>query len=207
MIAGSSQSQFALLGLLSLGPMSGYDLRQLIGWSVGYFWNEGYGQIYPTLNKLAADGLLERTSERKAGRPERHVYSLTEAGRERLRGWLRDAPRPEVPRNELLLKLFFGGLQPAAISREHILEHRRRHTELLRGFVEIRRRLDAGSGNEKQKPFWLITLSHGEHMSRASLAWCDETLNLLDAIEDRESSQADPRAATIAAAFGGAGSS
>ena len=50
----------ALLGLLSLGPMSGYDIRQLIPRSIGYFWNESYGQIYPGLKRLAAAGLVEK---------------------------------------------------------------------------------------------------------------------------------------------------
>ena len=35
----------ALLGLLSIAPMSGYDIRQLIPWSIGQFWSESYGQI------------------------------------------------------------------------------------------------------------------------------------------------------------------
>src|SRR6267378_1332508 len=39
----------ALLGLLSLGSMSGYDIRQLISQSIGHFWSESYGQIYPGL--------------------------------------------------------------------------------------------------------------------------------------------------------------
>ena len=47
----------ALLGLLSLRPMSGYDIRQVISESIGYFWSESYGQIYPGLE--AADRLRD----------------------------------------------------------------------------------------------------------------------------------------------------
>ena len=61
----------ALLGLLSLGPMSGYDIRQLIPQSIGHFWSESYGQIYPGLKRLAAAGLVEKKTERKKGSPDR----------------------------------------------------------------------------------------------------------------------------------------
>ncbi len=160
--------------------MSGYDLRQLIGWSVGHFWNEGYGQIYPTLKKLAANGWVERTTEQKTGKPDRHVYALTEAGRERLRTWLRESPQPEVPRNELLLKVFFGGLAPLEMTREHIEEHRQRHVGLLDTFAGIRRRIVAETVEHPDQPFWLMTLRYGEHVSGAVVAWCEETLRELE---------------------------
>src|SRR5277367_6833605 len=98
----------ALLGLLSIKPMSGYDVRQLIPESIGHFWRESYGQIYPALKRLAAAGLVTRRTERQKGRPDRNVYSLTAAGRKQLRDWLGTPAAQAVPRDELLLKLFFG---------------------------------------------------------------------------------------------------
>ncbi len=68
----SSSSSEVLLGLLTIEPMSGYDLGQLIRISVGHFWRESYGQIYPNLKKLASDGLVtakDRASEGQAGPP------------------------------------------------------------------------------------------------------------------------------------------
>ncbi len=181
MPARISQSQFALLGLLNLGPMSGYDLRQLIAWSVGHFWNEGYGQIYPTLKKLAAEGLVERATEQKQGKPDRHVYSLTEAGVNDCGRGCGESPQPAVPRNELLLKVFFGGLVPMEITREHIEEHRRLHAALLETFEGIRQRIAAETGNHPDQPFWRMTLRHGELVSGAIVAWCEETLAELNA--------------------------
>src|SRR5258708_31701724 len=66
----------ALLGLLSLGPMSVYDIRQLISQSIGHFWSESYGQIYPGLNRLATAVYVERKTERKKGKPDPHGDSL-----------------------------------------------------------------------------------------------------------------------------------
>ena len=88
--------------------MSGYDLGQSIRASIGFFWNESYGQIYPNLKKLAAADLVTAKTEKQKGKPDRQVYSITPRGRAHLEKWLAVEPQPEVPRNELLLKLFFG---------------------------------------------------------------------------------------------------
>jgi PadR family transcriptional regulator AphA len=175
-MAKVNQSQFALLGLLSFRAMSGYDLKQLSEWSVGHFWREGYGQIYPTLKKMAADGLVSRKTEQTTGRPDRHVYALTNAGRQELEAWLRRPPAEDVPRNEFLLKVFFGGLAPTGVSREHVEEHRSLSRESLAIYKATRKRIEKEAGKHPQKPFWLMTLSYGEHMSRAAIKWCDETL-------------------------------
>jgi len=171
-----NQSHLALLGLLSMGPKSGYDLKQLSAWSVGYFWREGYGQIYPALKAMTAAGLIRRKTERSSGRPDRHVYSLTSAGRKKLDHWLAQPVVEDVPRNELLLKLFFGGLSPASVSREHLAEHRRRREHALAEYAAVRRRIEKECGDDPQKLFWLMTLSYGECMAEAAIKWCDRCL-------------------------------
>jgi len=178
----TNQSQFALMGLLSLGEMSGYDLKQLSEWSVGHFWREGYGQIYPSLKRLAAGGLVKKRTEHNTGRPDRIVYTLTAAGRRELQAWLRVQAEPEVPRNELLLKVFFGGLADAETNMKHI----RRKLELcestLKELHATKTRIVREEGRHPQKPYWLMTLSYGEHMARARMAWCEETLRALKKI-------------------------
>jgi PadR family transcriptional regulator, regulatory protein AphA len=178
-----NQSQYALLGLLSLGPMSGYDLKQLSEWSVGHFWREGYGQIYPSLKRLSTAGLVKKKTEANAGRPDRHVYTLTAAGRKEVEAWLRVAAAPQVPRSELLLKVFFGGLVPAKVSAQQV---RKRMAECERELEDLKAtqaRIEREAGQHPQKPFWLMTLSYGEHMARAQMEWCEETLKKLEKLK------------------------
>ncbi len=182
-MARVNQSQFALLGLLSFGPMSGYDLKQLIGWSVGHFWREGYGQIYPTLQQLEKQRLVTKKTQRQKGKPDRNVYSLTLAGRERLQQWLSKPANPEIPRNELLLKLFFGQWVPAAMSRSQVEDHRQLWKQQLIEYAAVRKRLFEENEKDAGLPFWEITLSYGEHITKAQLAWSEEALKKL---KDRE---------------------
>ena len=173
----------ALLGLLSLGPMSGYDIRQLIPESIGHFWSESYGQIYPGLKRLAAAGLVAKKTQRRKGSPDRNVYSLTAEGRERLREWLKLPVAEEVPRNELLLKLFFGAHVPTEVSGEHVQDYLERHRRNLEMYGAIVKRLRGEEANDPQLPFWLMTLNMGRHHSKAMVLWCKETLTELEGIE------------------------
>ena len=103
-----SSSSKALLGLLTIEPMSGYDLGQNVRASVGHIWSESYGQIYPNLKRLAAAGLVSSKTEKHKSKPDRQIYSITPKGRAHLVEWLCTPPQPEIPRNEMLLKLLFG---------------------------------------------------------------------------------------------------
>jgi DNA-binding PadR family transcriptional regulator len=176
----------ALLGLLSLGPMSGYDIRQLIPRSIGHFWSESYGQIYPGLKRLAAAGLVAKKTERKKGSPDRHVYSLTADGREQLRRWLKLPVAEEVPRNELLLKLFFGAHVLPSVSREHVQIYLASHQKELQVYAGIAKKLRKEEAHDPQQPFWLMTLSMGQHHAAATVKWCKETLKELERIERRQ---------------------
>ena len=99
----ASSTQFALLGLLSLGPGSGYDLKRRAEASIGHFWSESYGQIYPTLKQLQAKHLVTRAVKAQSGKPDRLVYTITRAGSAALAAWLAVPPAGEPFRSALLL--------------------------------------------------------------------------------------------------------
>jgi DNA-binding PadR family transcriptional regulator len=173
----------ALLGLLSIHPMSGYDVRQLIPWSIGHFWSESYGQIYPALKQMTAAGLVAKKTERQMGRPDRNVYSLTQAGREELRKWLALPPVEAVPRHELMLKIFFGEHAAKGVNREHVAAFLAEHERALKVYAATEKRLKQEEAGDPQLPYWLMTLNFGRHRSRAFVKWSRETLGELERLE------------------------
>lgn len=177
LVKGSSR--YAILGLLSLQPLSGYDIRQLAAQSIGHFWSESYGQIYPTLGQLVKEGLATRRTERSEGKPDRHVYSVTSKGLEELQLWLKAPIRREKPRSELLLKLFFGARVPVSETMAHVERYRAEHQQLLQTYAQAERQLKKEHSGHPGFPFWLMTLSFGRHRSQAFVSWCDETLKVL----------------------------
>ncbi|WP_395805406.1 PadR family transcriptional regulator [Archangium minus] len=68
-MARENTCQFAILGMLCREPMSGYGLRQAIEQTVGHFWQESYGNLYPTLERMEAEGWPRSTGRntRQAG--------------------------------------------------------------------------------------------------------------------------------------------
>jgi DNA-binding PadR family transcriptional regulator len=171
--------------MLTLGPMSGYDLKKLIEQSVAHFWSESYGQIYPILNQLAASGLAERRSEKQRGKPDRHVYSLTAKGREELARWLARTAPPEAFRSELLLKLFLGGAGSVSGSVAQVEHYQAHQRGLLETYERIEGQLRRDMKAHPDLPYWLITLRYGQRRARAMLAWCDETLTTLKRLRAR----------------------
>ena len=159
--------------------MSGYDVKKLIERSIAHFWNESYGQIYPILNRLAAEGFAERRREKQRGKPDRHVYSLTAKGRQELERWLATPARQEPVRSELLLKIFLGSTGPVADSVTQIEHFQTRQREALATYEDIERRLRKEMADHPQLPFSLLTLHYGQHRCRAMLQWCDESRRAL----------------------------
>jgi DNA-binding PadR family transcriptional regulator len=180
----SSSSTEVLLGLLTIQPMSGYDLGQTIHESVGHFWNESYGQIYPNLKKLAAGGFLTARTERQKGKPDRQVYSITRKGRERLADWLAVPPQPEIPRNELLLKLFFGGQVSLQISMQHVERMIETESAVLRKIGQIEKEIDRNR-QYPDVPYWKMAVRFGQLELEAHLRWAQETLAQLNKLAQK----------------------
>jgi DNA-binding PadR family transcriptional regulator len=175
-----------LLGLLTVAPMSGYDLGQTIRTSVGFFWNESYGQIYPNLKNLAAEGLVTAKTERQKGKPERRIYSITKKGRERLAAWLAVEPQSEIARNELLLKLFFGAQIPVQLSIDHVERMAERESAFLRELKRIEHEEIAANQHYPDAPYWKMAARFGQIEMEAHLRWADETLAELWKIAGRQ---------------------
>lgn len=185
----STSSRFAILGLLTNCPMSGYQIRQLVQWSIGQFWSESFGQIYPALRALSASGLVMRQPEAKGAKKTkqanlrpRHVYAITDKGRRALAQWVGSPFHLQVPRNELLLKLFFGATVPVSESKAQIERFRQIQMKTLGVFAATEQRLFAEQAGNPQLPYWLITLNYGKHVHRAMLEWCDTSLSTLSSL-------------------------
>ena len=174
-----NRSQYAILGALTLKPMSGYDLKQFADGSVRHFWAESFGQIYPMLRRLEADGLVKRKPGVRANRRERIVYAITDAGREALARWVMEPARDEVGRVEVLLKLFFARNGPPGTALRLLEAFRAEHMGRLERYAAVERRLRLEHNTSPDLPYWLATLSYGRHVSESLVAWCDESLEAL----------------------------
>jgi len=185
-MATTNRSMAALLGFLSWGPMSGYDIRKLIDGSISNFWSESYGRIYPMLAKLVDEGLASCEQTRSEGGRPRNVYTITRPGRAALDEWLEDpVATPQPPRNERLLKLFFGARIRPEISAQLIEGFALELGETRARYAETRERIEAAKEARVDQRYWLMTLRYGELTVEAELAWCAEVLDELRILPSR----------------------
>jgi DNA-binding PadR family transcriptional regulator len=158
--------EYVILGTLAWRPLTGYEIKQVVDHSTRFFWAASYGQIYPELRRLAAEGLVEAESDDNGNR-RRIRYSITPAGRERLLHWLREPDAGYELRDEGLLKLFFASALPPGehadvvralrADREQVLEE-------LRGIES--REVAKGTGR--------YVLEYGLRNHQWEAEWCSE---------------------------------
>jgi DNA-binding PadR family transcriptional regulator len=160
----------AVLGALSVEPMTGYEIQRGIEASIGHFWSESYGQIYPVLKELERSALV--TSEpTPTGRGRR--FTITEAGRDALRELLLDLGDPPPPRNTLLLQLFFGRQLGPEWCRQRVADARHEAEEQIRLLDAIAETLSADDEHPDHHAYWLSTISFGRVMAEALIDWAD----------------------------------
>ena len=166
-----SRTRVAVLGALSVEPMTGYEVHHNIEATIGHFWHESYGQIYPTLKDLERGALA--TSEPSAtGRGRR--FTITPAGLAELKEMLLHLGEPPPPRNTLLLQLFFGRHLGPDWCRERIAEARREAESQLELFDTISAEVESEQGYEEHREYFLSTVKFGRAMAAALVDWADE---------------------------------
>ena len=178
-----NRSKFAILGMLDTCPMSGYDIRKYAALSIAHFWNEDYGHIYPTLKLLLEEGLAAKTESQARGKPLRHQYSITEAGRAALGLWLGEMPNRPNLRVELLLKVFLGSkAKPErlrAMLEEEVRGCESSFAELVGTEAHLAEEIAQGGERGRVARFQLMTLRYGKSYYESLGAWCRETLEEL----------------------------
>ncbi|MFF2030640.1 PadR family transcriptional regulator [Arthrobacter sp. NPDC058192] len=162
-----------ILGLLSLAPMTGYDLKKHFDATISHFWNADKAQIYRTLESLVRDGFAAVETVEQAGYPARQVHRITDAGHEALAEWLTSAPQPDAERNAFLGRVFFASQLKDADARKLLAARRDAATQYLAGLQEqLAGQRAAPVGDPRY--FRVATLRNGIRHAQAELEWLQE---------------------------------
>lgn len=188
-MAKENTTIYIILGLLSHGDMSGYDIKKRIDLSINNFWDAGYGQIYPTLKVLEKEELVTKKSDPGAKGPERIVYSMTDKGRDRLVEWLSKREDKEYVKYEILLKLFFGSLLSETDNIKRIEEFKKSKSGYLRSLQFVKQDLARVLEQDKTHYYYYLTALFGEHICKAYIDWADEAVALLRNLKDMPGEQ------------------
>ena len=183
----TNKTSYAILGMLSIAPMSGYEIKQTTRQSAANFWSESDGQLYPTLTKLTALGLVTCTTD-KASNRAKNTYHITALGLAELKTWLAQEPETHLVRSEFMLQLFFGANVAPKISLEHVQAYRYRTKMLLAQLTKTEEQLADKNQDSAHLPYWCITIQYGIQTAEAKLNWCDDTIKTLEIMQQGEKS-------------------
>lgn len=100
----------AILGILSYRPLTGYDLKKIIQDSPFMYWSGNNNQIYKALVELLDEGYVTNEVFHQESSPSKKIYTITDAGRVRLKAWV--LSRPEAPecKKTFLMQLAWADL-------------------------------------------------------------------------------------------------
>ena len=166
---------YALLGLLSQAPQSGYDLRKTFEITALGSFSGSPGAIYPALGRLEREGLVAGEIDTTNELRPRKVFRPTQAGKKTLRAWLtREFGREDVEFrfDELMLRFAFHWVLGSSAATRRFLER------LLAGIEDF---LTDLTGQYKHLPEGTplqsqLALTAGIEQYRASRRWARAAL-------------------------------
>lgn len=164
--------KYAILGLLSWKPFSGYELRKFFSESVALYWSGNSNQVYPTLVSLHKEGLVEAETRQQGNYPPSKVYHLTPAGQTVLKSWVVSDPAVPQTRNAFLTQLAWAdlldeeGLTSLLDRYEHEVQ-----MKLVMQQELIRRGGDSPARTPRETLLWDMIAEHDCALYEAELSW------------------------------------
>ncbi|MCB9455189.1 MAG: PadR family transcriptional regulator [Anaerolineaceae bacterium] len=178
--------KFAILGFLNYRPLSGYDLEQQLRVSTAHFWYAGLSQIYMTLKKLEADGLVVSEVQEQEKRPDKRIYTITADGKAEFGEWLaQPVNKVEPTKSTLLLKLFFA----RPVGRDAVLHQLRMMLQAYRGKLteytgglpaEASEMLASQPELQDDSIMWGIVQDFGIRYAEMAIAWLEDAIHTIE---------------------------
>tara|TARA_Y100001947_G_C10305677_1_gene289259 strand:- start:625 stop:1218 length:594 start_codon:yes stop_codon:yes gene_type:complete len=191
--------RYALLALLRVGPLSGYELAKQFTQSVGHVWHAPDSQIYPELRKMEADGLIEAEEQARGERGTRRMYHVTDAGDQAFLAWMASPLEYQRVRDPAHLRAAYLESASPEAAREFFLRHIEQwEGELAQWDGELRkidhvdppnpmleRRLKASPEQEHER---IVAYKHFAYeglveRAKSEIAWARRGLDLVDKLD------------------------
>ncbi|WP_432791324.1 PadR family transcriptional regulator [Brevibacterium sp. K11IcPPYGO002] len=187
----------AILALLRIEPMSGYDLAKQFSLSVGHVWHAPDSQIYPELRKMAAEGLILPEEQTRGTAGMRRVYHVTESGEASFIEWMNSPLKYQRTRDASHLKAAY--LESA--NHEARISFLRNHIEVWTGELEyiedeianidglespmLNRRLAVTADEDREMTITYKRFAYEglADRARSEIAWAQRGLKLTEHLE------------------------
>ncbi len=102
--------KYAILGLLSWKPSTGYELKKIFQDSSIMYWSGNNNQIYKALIHLQDEGFVTSETQHQESLPSKKIYTITDEGISELKEWLISSPEAPEFKKPFLVQLAWSDL-------------------------------------------------------------------------------------------------
>jgi PadR family transcriptional regulator, regulatory protein AphA len=177
--------QYAILGLLSWKPSSGYELKKVFEDSPYLYWSGNNNQIYKSLLQLQKDGLIDHKTVHQDGAPSKKIYSITERGKAELKNWVIAAEaNPEFKKPFLIQMAWADMLNKEELSELFIKYEKEIETELIHQKDKYDREKDWPNRSQRETFLWNMISVNLMSTYQSELAWIRKVRQQLARIEE-----------------------
>ncbi|WP_135555441.1 PadR family transcriptional regulator [Paenibacillus cymbidii] len=103
--------KYAILGLLSWKPLTGYEIKKLMEDSIILYWSGNNNQIYKSLVQLHEEDLVTTEVQHQQNAPSRKIYTITASGLSALKQWTLSAPEAPEYKKAFFVQLAWSHQQ------------------------------------------------------------------------------------------------
>ncbi len=179
--------EYLILGLLSLSPMTGYELQQFIKNNLALICSHSAGSVQTALSKLQKEGKVT-AQEAAAGRRVKKIFAITDAGHAAFSAWVAQPMQAEKVKNMELARLFFAGLakkeERLAAIRDYV--HQMEQTKAVLSGIQERfehmkqQPLPPGTDWVQVLRFQGYTIAYGIAAAEFEIGWYSQLIQELE---------------------------
>jgi PadR family transcriptional regulator AphA len=178
--------RLCLLGMLSHQNMTGYDLKKLADKTIAKFREAQTSQVYRELNYMEDIGWLTSIIEIQTEKPNKRIYSITDAGKQVFLDWIRESPLDEDKVNVsiFLMKTFFANERSLAENQVIFSQFRQacvdRLTNIEDSFQDL---VDLRKTFPEHNPYafyWDFTVDFEKAFYKMSIEWADKCIKQIE---------------------------
>ncbi|MGV0849586.1 PadR family transcriptional regulator [Mycolicibacterium phlei] len=179
----------AILVALAEQSGSGYELARRFDRSIGYFWAATHQQIYRTLRDMERNGWVHVTPVAQQGRPDKKVYTVSDAGRAELARWIsapltgRGSTVADNRTRDLAVKVrgaAFGDVAAVAAQADALRAERAALLDTYRTFEK--RQFPDPSALSGHALHQYLVLRGGIRAEESAIEWLDEVVTALKGV-------------------------
>ena len=173
-----------ILGLLSYGSLTGYELMKIFNDSLSFFWSAQTSQIYRELDTIEKKGWVESEEVIQHDKPNKKVFTITRDGQYELTSWLDNhaIEKHMKYKDDLTMRVFFSSKGDQSKLIEELKKYEAMNQAFINGIevVKVKYVDDNLEDHPSDILYWHMAIRRGIRTAEGNIRWVQDCIELLD---------------------------